>query len=369
MTIQVIKGGMKIPAYRRLDTSPAIGGTTGTLLDATGEKCAIIIRVPKDGTLHKVGFRTGTVTTGDDLKVSFQDVAATGFPDETADQYRVVTIADANDDAWFTTGILSSDGTDTGTKRSVTKDQEIAIVFEFNSYVAGNLYIAHLESLGSSGLELYPYIATKLGAGPTWAKVNSGSSIPAIALEYSDGSYEPIGTFPIVSVTTQSFKSDTAGADEYAMPFSALFPCRIAGMGCLIDLDGNADLILYEGTTVRASVSADSDMRASTSTAVLEMRFTTPYSIAANTTYYASVKPTTTTAVVITYFTVDSAAVMDSFDGGQSLCMRTRLDAGAWSTDAADLTKRPFFWLIIDGFDDATGAGGLAANPLRGFIG
>ena len=369
MTIQTVVGAMKIPAYRRLDENATIGGTNGVLLDATGEKAAVILRIPKTGTLHKVGFRTGTVTTGDDIKVSFQDVAATGFPDETADQYRVVTIADANDDAWFTTGILSSDGTDTGTKRSVTKDQEIAVVFEFNSYVAGNLYISNVSALGSAGLELYPYAAQKVGAGPTWAKVNSGASIPLLALEYSDGSYAEFGSLPFSVITAQGFKSDTAGADEYAMAFSLPFPCRIKGMGCIVDLDSNADLILYEGTTVRATVSMDSDMRASTSTGILEVMFTAPYTIAANTTYYAAVKPTTTTTMTINYFTVDSAAVMDCFDGGQSFYLRTRVDAGAWSTDAADLTKRPFFWLLIDGFDDATGAGGLAANPLRGFIG
>lgn len=365
MAIQTIIGSMKIPAYRRIDDNPTIGGTAGVLLDASGEKAAVILRVPKTGTLHKVGFRTGTVTTGDTLKVSFQDVAATGFPDETADQYRTIVIADANDDTWFTTGILSSDGTDGGTKRSVTKDQEIAVVFEYNSYVAGNLYIANMTSLGSTGLELYPYCANKVGAGPTWAKINAAASTPVLALEYSDGSYAEFGSLPFSSLTNQTFASDSA-ADEYALAFSLPFPCRIAGIGCLMDIDGNADLVLYEGTTSRATVSVDSDMRASTAINILEMKFTTPYEIAANTTYYASIKPTTTTAVGMYYFTVNSAAVMDSFDGGQNLYQATRVDGGAWTTDTA---KRPFIWLLIDGFSDGVGGGGLAANPLRGFVG
>lgn len=364
MTIQAITGGgFKLPAYKRADLTPMSGGAVGILLDASGEKAAVIFRAPKAGDIHKIGFRTGTVTTGDTLKVSFQDLAATGFPDETADQYRTVSVADGNDDTWFTTGILSSDGTDSGTKRTVTKGQELAVVLEFNAYVAGNLYIANCDGVGSAGLDAYPYVAQKVGAGPTWTKINSGASIPCIALEYSDGSFAFIGALPITSHTAQSFKSDTVGADEYALRFTVPFPMRIVGMGCVIDADGNADFILYEGTTQRAGVSIDPDMRASSSVSVYEMLFDDgPYTLSKDTVYHASVKPTTTTAVVLNIHNFNSAGILDSVDGGQAFHLATRVDGGAWSYDTA---KRPVIWLIVDGFDDATGGagGGLLIHP------
>src|SRR3990167_1585425 len=300
MTIQSIVGEVRFPAYPRADSTPVPGGTGGVLLDANGEKFACVFKVPKTGTLHKVWFRTGTVTTGDDLKVSFQDVGADGFPDEIVDQYRVVTVADANDNVGFTTGILSSDGTDIGTKRSVTFGQELAIVIEYNSYVAGAMYIAFSDSLAYTG-EAYPYCAQKVGAGPTWAKTGV-STWPVIAVEYSDGTYAFINTLPILSTTQKSYQVGTLVADEYALAFTLPFTCRIKGMGGIIEVDGDCDFVLYEGTTIRASVSIDADKRSHVGITVLNMDFSAPYTIAANTQYRIAVKPTTSTLVNILYF-------------------------------------------------------------------
>ena len=367
MTIQAINGWMTIPTYKRVDTTPMTGGTNGVLMDASGEKAAVILRAPKAGDLSKVWFRTGTVTTGDTLKVSFQDVdATTGMPDETADQYRTVVIGDTDDNIGVTTGIISSTGADGGVKRTVTKNELVAIVFEFNSYVAGNLYIAYADGIGSSGGPQFPYVAQKVGAGPTWAKVGL-ASLPAIAIEYSDGTYECFGAMPLLSHTAVTYASNTATADEYAMAFSLPFACRVVGMGCMIDMDGDTDFILYEGTTVRASVSMDKDSgRSSTSTGVLEVLFDASYDITASTAYRIAVKPTTTTSVQIVTFEFSSAAILDSLEGGQEFYHSSRVDAGAWDGD--DTARRPAFWLLIGGIDVSAG-GGLAANPTRGFIG
>lgn len=360
MALQAIKGEVRLPVYPRIDSTPVPGGTTGVLLDASGEKFACIFTIPKNGTLHKVWFRTGTVTVGDTVKVSFQDVGADGFPDELVDQYRTVVIADANDNAGFTTGILSSDGTDDGTKRSVTFGQEVAIVIEYNSYVAGNLYIAYSDALGFTG-ENYPYMAQKIGAGPTWAKTGN-QTWPIIAIEYSDGTYEPINALPIASTTLQAFNSGTAVSDEYALAFTLPFSCRVKGMGAMMELDGDCDFVLYEGTTVRASISLDADKRSSTGLNIENRLFTAPYTLVKDTQYRIAVKPTTATSLNLLYFTVSAAAIMDSFDGGQSFFQSTRLNEGGWSDTT---TNRPFIWLLLDAFDDGVGGagGGLLVHP------
>lgn len=367
MAMQTITGWMTLPEYKRVDLTPMAGGTVGILLDAPGEKMAVILRAPKAGDLAKVWFRTGTVTTGDTLKVSFQTVDdATGFPDEVVDQYRTVVIADANDNTGFLTGIISSDGTDGGVKRTVTKNEKFAVVFEYNSYVAGNMYLSFADGLGASGAPQMPYVAQKVGAGPTWAKGGS-ATMPCIAIEYSDGTYDCFGTLPIQSHTNVTYGSATATADEYAMVFTLPFACRIAGMGAVIDLDGDADFILYEGTTVRASVSLDTESdRSMTSTGVLEVLFDAAYDIAANTTYRIAVKPTTASTVLILTLEFASAALMDSVEGGSDFYKSSRVDAGAWDGD--DTARRPAFWLLISGVDVSAG-GGLAANPIGGFIG
>jgi hypothetical protein len=54
------------------------------LIDATGEKYAAIIQIPKTGTISKIGFRTGTVTTSQTLRGGIETVdAATGAPTGT----------------------------------------------------------------------------------------------------------------------------------------------------------------------------------------------------------------------------------------------------------------------------------------------
>jgi hypothetical protein len=83
-----------------------------------------------------------------------------------------------------------------------------------------------------------------------------------------------------------------------------------------------------------------------------------PVTLTPGNTYYATVKPTTTTNVVVPYMDVSSAAHFDALWGGQSWHMASRVDAGAWSPTT---TRRHFGGLIISGMHDATAAAGGAS--------
>lgn len=343
------------------------GSQTSFLLDASAEKVAFIFRAPKAGTLSKVRFRTSTVTTGDTMKVSFQDVdGTTGDPDGVVDQFRTIAIGNNDDNVTLQTGIISSDGTDGGTKRTVTLGQMLAVVIEFNSYVAGNLNIVGRSSVVPAGTSNDVYVDHFTSA---WAK--SAAVVPRFALEYSDGSYAAITMVDpgIGGTATETYNSGTlsgAGGDERALLFQVPFPCKVSGFYGIFDVDGNADVVLYDsGGATLESLTLDSDVRAQTFAMPLHAHFDTEVTLAKDTTYYLAFKPTSVTTVGLVVTTYSAAAVMDSLPGGQQCHYAARTDAGAWSPDT---TKRPHMGVIISALDDGISGGGLRIIGPGGLV-
>jgi hypothetical protein len=338
---------------------------TSILLDAAAEKCAFIFRWPKSGTPHKVRFRTATVTTGDTLKVSFQDVdTTTGDPDGTPDQYRTIVIDGANDNTAHVTGILTSDGTDTGTARTVTMGERGCVVIEFDSFVAGSLNIATRNSISPLGNGAESYTDHFTAA---WAK--NVSAVPKLAIEYSDGSYEPIPfVCPAVSgIAAEAFNSGTlagSGGDERGLYFQAPFACKVMGAYAFLDLDGDGDLVLYDsdGSTELASVSLDSNVRVSANPGVFHSYFDSEITLTKDTNYRLSFMPTTVTNASLMVGSYPTAAVLDALPGGQECHYTARTDAGSWSETT---TKRPLMGVIVSALDDGVSTGGSSTGAIN----
>lgn len=138
MSSLVAVAGLEVPTRVLSNTQTPF---SDLLIDAAGEKVAIVFRAPKTGTLDRAEFKLDAVTQApvSGLRVSFQDVgAADGNPDGTQDQFRTVPQGSISAGAWVVPGLMTSDGTDGGTKRSVTKGDLIAFVVEFDSFAAGD---------------------------------------------------------------------------------------------------------------------------------------------------------------------------------------------------------------------------------------
>lgn len=377
MAYQRIPGfGMALPGVEHhvFLGAPTLA-TAGLLIDASTEKLAYVGRVffhARSGTkdIERVGFRFGSVTKsgGSGLTVSLQDVLDTSGPPYTPDEVQDQTVAIANGNAsfasntWIRTGTLSAN-------RTVSNGDWLAVVIEFDGSGrlapdAVNLSCLNLET-GST-----PFSFSAAGAifktGGSWAAVTNGvnSVVPNLVLEFSDGSFGTLWqAVPLSSLSSVTYSSSSS-PDEYALEFSLPFPCKVDGAWLVgaISAGANAEVVLYDGTSVMEAITVDANRLMSNTIRRWSNNFTGELTLAANTTYRLALKPTTTTSLALSYIDVSDANHFAALDGGTAMCLATRVNAGAW--DAPTTTRRPLMGLYLSSFDDGVGGGGGA--PYHG---
>lgn len=339
---------------------------TGLTINASGDRVAFIVQVPKSGTLDQFEFRVGTVTNNPDngVKFSFQDIdVTTGLPDAVVDQF-ANHVAALSSNTWITPdNVMTDTGAGGGVKRTVTKGDMLACVIDFVTFVASDSF--NVQTQASSGtLATNPFYIGDASTG-TYAKA---SGIPNLVLKYSDGTYAefPYPVLPASAINARAFSSSST-PDERALRFQVPVSCRVSGFWVYGQFGANCDMVLYDsdGTTVLGTSTIDSDIRGINNSRTSMGFFSSSVTLAANTTYRLSVKPATTTTITVYDFDVDSAGLMAAAQGGAQLYGSTRTDAGAW-TDTT--TQRPICGVLIDGFD-VSGGGGSAAYAGGGLFG
>lgn len=317
--------------------NPSFAGLT---LDAATEKAATILQAPKAGTILKVGWRSATFTSSGnaDVRLETRD-AATGDPSGTllaTNTNATQAVAAAN--TWMTTTLTAG--------ATVTKGQIFAVVIAYSS---GNWQVALADSVILSAN--YPYGDHFTGA---WAK--QGTTM-AMALEYSDGSYAFIpGVLPTTTYGATRIDTGTT-PDEIGCLFTATHALRVTGWGGYLDLDNDADIVLYDtdGTTPLLTHSIDKDDRQANSGGTFHGWFSSTVNLVAGSQYRLVMKPTTgATGPIIYEWNVASAAVMGALPGGSDWVRTERTNAGAWTQTT---TARPQLWLVVNGIDSGDGGG------------
>lgn len=309
----------------------SLPSSTAFTISTTEKKVAFIIQVPRTGTLDKFEWRTLSVANNPDsgIRCSFQDIdLATGDPDGTQDQFRTIT-GTISANTWQVPGLLTSDGTDGGTKRSVTRGQLLACVMENESFTAGDSFqVAYTAQGGGVGL-MFPTVRTFSGA--TWG---DAISYPLLALKYSDGTYAYVapGVLPVKSLVSVS-RNQASTPDETAQRFKLPFACEVDACWLHTDLEVNTDIVLYDAAdAVLASVSVDIDVwGAYISTHFGIIQFDTPVLLQANQVYRLAQKPMGSAfSNVVKGIEVASAAMLDAVYGVEWYWSE-RTDGGAWT--------------------------------------
>lgn len=346
MALRDVGGVNLVPGLiARAESAPVI---VQSILDAGGELCGAVIQIPKTGNISKIGFRTVAVTVSDAIKVSLQTVdETTGRPTGTlihADAYGIQASVSTNTTYWVS---LQN-------PVAVTKSNTpIAIVVEFNSYVSGNLrIISAIRGFPSADIR-FPYAFQFLGSA--WTFLDDS---PNLGLEYDDGEIKPmVLAFPAIATSTISWDTNN-NPDRIGLRVSVPYNCRVSGIFALIDLDGDADIEIYDsdGITVSETISLDKDIRSSATNGVFFIYLVTPIELTKDTFYRVIVHPTTGTNIVIYYLDVtnDGAVeAMNAIDGGVNMhyttCDGSPSAEGDWTQTA---TRRPLIGLMIDQLDD-----------------
>lgn len=344
--------------------SPAF--SSAGLIDATGEKFAVSGAVwwpSRTGTksIRKIHFRFGAVTKagGSGLTVSLQNVlTASGsgpLPDETQDEYINIANGDAGftSNVWYPSGNLSAD-------RSVSLGELVSVVWEYDGggrLGSDSVVIAGLAMTSSEAKSAWPNSALKTGG--SW----SSTTLPApnVIFEFSDGTFGKFfGAFsPTSALNTHSYKSDTAGADEYALKWTPAFNCKCDGAFIRVNsgVASDFDVVLYDGTTALKTYSVDANTVAGLPTRSQFLPWS-EVTLSAGGSYRLALKPTTTSPVTVYSTDVNDVNHMVLLPGGSEMCHSTRVDGGSWSDTS---TRRLLgFGFSISSIDDGASSGGGA---------
>lgn len=154
-----------------------IGGSTANLLvDAAGEAVGFIFQWPKTGTVDRFIFRTGSVTTAQNMTLTFETVDSSGMPTGSA---------------YGSSGATTWAPVDTDDNVNV----ELTLASSF-AVTKGDLVVARFEWSGTAGnLNFVVATSDNVTDGLTRSLHDTGSGFaisntcPRICLRYDDGTY------------------------------------------------------------------------------------------------------------------------------------------------------------------------------------
>jgi hypothetical protein len=323
-------------------------------VNAAADYLAFVFTVPKTGTLNTVHFEQTAQGSIQDLHISFQDLDSNNDPDGTADQYRVYTPTAPDINNYVSVGLITSDGTDVGTKRSVTQGDRMAVVIRFDS-TAGDITFRTGATKDGTKDETAPYALFSADSGSNWTL---HADWLTLMLEYeTDGIVHIPDTLPVLSRNTFSAGS-ASSPDEIGFKFQVPFPCKVAGV--MFNAQSHADVVVgienSAGTTIAAEVAAFWEQDTATQGTHRSFYFEeAAVELEADTDYYVTWRPITTTSRTTYTWDIQDAAARAGLPWGTTSSYNTRTDGGAWTEDQ---TITVLMSLIISAVDDGAGGGG-----------
>jgi len=319
------------------------------LIDATGEESGCVFRVPKTGSIHKVGIRFGTVTTADPMGIGLETVSAAGYPTGTeygGSSSGTITIANVTSNAFRLTTL--------GVDASATAGDIIAYTVSFTSTVGSVNIAGPGTNVRNPGISYY----VAFNGTPVWSR---SSAQCILALEYSDGSYGYSDelAFPYGTTTNVAFSS-TTNPNERGLKFQIPFAASVAGVSFYTSAAiGPSTVTFYDsdGTTILSQVNVDTNTVITGTGNQFYIDFPTAVAVLANTNYRIGLRAINTNNTSLNDLTVPTVNALDQMSAGQNFMLTTRQNAGAW-TDTT--TQRPEMFLRITNLSSGGGGGAFS---------
>lgn len=345
-------------------------------LDAVDEFIFAVFRIPKTGTLNKIGWYCYVVSgTSYTVKVSLETVASTiGQPVATANSGKTLyaTGSESADLSSITAGmqytpINGSSGV------SVTAGDLVAVTIRLTAVSSSSIRITCDEyGANPSLMRLYSnqdtYCGSYLGSSWTlWAYV------PCLVLEYSDGFVAHPGLVAPATETGVSWNSGS-NPDRRGMKFKMPFGCRLYGAAIMLDTDADIDVILYDSDeyTVKSGfpITLTAAKRRGDGRYDHLIIFPTKPEILADTWYRLVILPKSTTNISIAYaYGADDGAFSWLYQSleGLNVVYTTRNGAPSSSDHTwTDANYKPYMAVLIDGIDTGSGSGISRTRQVMG---
>ena len=349
----------------------SLGGPVTHTLSAISDYISLICQAEEDATITRVtgwvNTRGGTPGT---TRVGIQTVGTTtglatgtwlGYVDLTTD----ITNFPANGIKEWT---LSTTAT-------LTRGQYYAIVIQALSGTwntgSDNLTMFATSGTGvGSSLALFPYVQTVLNT-VSGAKTTT-QILPTIGCGSSTTQYR-IAHKPANIAAWNSGATPNQRGMKFSLPASTVTSYKIAGVRMNIAPTNSVstwDLNLYDASNTVIQNRSFTNQEAYNINSLLLRDYyfdeSTLTALSPNTDYRIAVQATNASAGCVGYIEFTSATDCSSaFIPGGTYHQTTRTGTGAW-TDATD--KWMPMQLIINDLTSSTGGGGLAANPLAGYV-
>ena len=346
MAVTYFHPGFLIPKFCPNPRNYGSHAFSAPTIQASNTKVGMLFQIPKSGTLDKFEWRTApsvSINASSVYRCSFQDQNASRGPDGTQDEYRDIAGSVFSANSWIVPGLMTSDGTDSGTKRSVSKGDLLWAVIEPQTFTAGDRLdiaraTAHAATSEYQGHQCpggFPQINAYNGS----AWVGSGNLSPYLVLKYSDGTYE----VPVLSLEVSDHSSASgsltvnwnsgSNPDERGILFQVKSPWVVDGaiMRGSPTSGGNPfDVVLYDsgGSAVR-TVSFTKEVVSAGQESGLWAQFSSNYTMTINSNYRLAVKPGASN-FTHEYVHFPSEAVKSAVYGS-TYNYTYRTDGGSWT--------------------------------------
>lgn len=331
------------------------------LNDAAGEAWAFAFQVPQTGTIDRIIFHTGTVTTAQNMTVTLETVGTDGLP--SGSNYGSSTGAtwapvDTDDNKTIEVTL--------GATASATVGDIVCVRGEWSG-TAGSLNINYIS--GSSATSRgFPKVLPDTGSG--FGLTTDG--IPMVAVRYNDGTYVvPVGCAPPGTITSINSSSSTS-PQEIGFWINAPFAATVIGARTTARTFGTTQtstLALYttpSGTPSSQRSTAPTHSQFSVTNDDIVQIFN-PYDISASTDYVLGYLQSSTSNLTLYYYDVENANHWGNFAGGSSITYASRNSGGGAFTNTT--TRKLIGGVLLSQIHDGTGGGGGGLLTHTGMVG
>ena len=356
-TLQSVNGGVWIPApIWGVVGAPAF--TTALQLDAAADRSALVFRAPVSCDLDRVTIGVGAVATAAALDVRIEDVSTTTAA-PTGNLWAANTTATTGSPVANTPIEVTLTAAAT-----VTRGQMVAIVVQPNTTPI-DVSLTRVSTTSSGMGSGFPY-----GIYNTAGTYAAAATLPTYGVRCSTGTWAYVseGTGPIKAFASSAFNTGTGATTgtRRGMSITVPFPAKLSGVWWKGIVANGADytIVLYDntGTALQTLATIDGNNVFAAQAAQHLIYTDGDYSLADNTEYYVALVPGTANSLTLYEFSVDSAAYMDAFGGGQSFFL-TKFVSSAWTEVT---TERPYMGLLLTALDDGTAGGGGGGGKIIG---